>query len=207
MILNKSIIKLIKEKKPFCINVSNLENLYSKKEFENYINTTHFSINTNLDARRVKKKYVWNANVWDHKSFVTKQLLEELLKKETIAITLCRKASKNISLFVSELEKLTNLPTDCHMYYCSKETNEKGLSRHNDSNDNLMVQIFGKTLFKVWLNNKIYINKILKPGDLCYVPRKVDHCFESITERLSLSFPMSYPHKVNKNNQDYWITL
>lgn len=207
IILNEKLQKLIKEKKPFCVNVPNLKNLYSKKEFENYINTTHFSVKTNLDARRIKKKYIWKSNVWDHESFVTKQLLEELLKKETMAINMCHKASKNISLFISEIETLTNLPTDCHMYYCSQETNEKGLSRHNDSNDNLIVQIFGKTLFKLWLGNKIYIEKILEQGDLCYIPRKTDHCLESKTERLSLSFPMSHPHRVNKDNKNYWISL
>jgi len=206
MYLKNNIKKLIKERQPFIKNVPSLKSFYSKDEFEKYVNTTTFVLGSNLIIRNKKHTYIWNDKPWSSfENTIPNKILDVILKEETTLLINCDRASKTIIDFISEVQDETNMITDCHMFYCSKDTEDKGLGRHHDYNDNFMIHIFGKTKVTVWGKNKI--EKVLRPGDIVYVPRKVDHLFESKTERLSLSFPMLYKSKVDKEYNNNWITI
>lgn len=197
----------ILNKQPFITHYSKLKNIFSLKEFIHYINTETFILDKNFIIRNIKNEYRWQRQTWDKFSNVlNSKLIETMLKEETTIITNANRASVKVINFINEIQDLVNMDTDCHMFYCSKNTESKGLGRHNDKNDNLMLQIHGKTNVKIWDKDKV-IEKTLVPGDLCYVPRLVDHLFKSKTERLSLSFPMAHGTTVNKDYYNYWIKL
>tara|TARA_R100000455_G_C6269875_1_gene125564 strand:- start:832 stop:1419 length:588 start_codon:yes stop_codon:yes gene_type:complete len=192
----------IKEKKAFV--ESGYTNIFSMKEFEDYINTNIFVLEKNLFIKFQKHKYYWDDKHWDvFGKSIPSAALEVMLKEETCVIVNAKKATKKIYNIVKKLEEINNLETDCHMFYCSSDIKEKGLGKHNDSNDNFIIQIYGTTDLTIWSDPMI--NTTLNPGDACYIPRKTDHCLISKSKRLSLSFPMAY----NKNviNKDYWIRL
>lgn len=206
MYLKSNIRKLIKNRKPFIRKIPSLESFYSKNEFEQYVNTTTFVFGSNLIIRNKNNTYIWDDKPWSNfNNVIPNKILEVILKEETTLLTNCDRASKTIIDFITEVQDETNMITDCHMFYCSSDYKSKGLGKHNDNNDNLMIHIFGKTKVTIWGKDKI--EKVLKPGDLVYVPRKVDHLFESQSERLSLSFPMLYKSKVQKDYNNYWIGL
>ena len=192
----------IKEKKAFV--ESGYTNIFSMKEFEDYINTNIFVLEKNLFIKFQKHKYYWDDKHWDvFGKSIPSEALEVMLKEETCVIVNAKKATKKIYNIVKKLEEINNLETDCHMFYCSSDIKEKGLGKHNDSNDNFIIQIYGTTDLTIWSDPMI--NTTLNPGDACYIPRQTDHCLISKSKRLSLSFPMAY----NKNviNKDYWIRL
>ena len=192
----------IKEKKAFV--ESGYTNIFSMKEFEDYINTNIFVLEKNLFIKFQKHKYYWDDKHWGvFGKSIPSEALEVMLKEETCVIVNAKKATKKIYNIVKKLEEINNLETDCHMFYCSSDIKEKGLGKHNDSNDNFIIQIYGTTDLTIWSDPMI--NTTLNPGDACYIPRKTDHCLISKSKRLSLSFPMAY----NKNviNKDYWIRL
>lgn len=192
----------IKEKKAFV--ESGYTNIFSMKEFEDYINTNIFVLEKNLFIKFQKHKYYWDDKHWDvFGKSIPSEALEVMLKEETCVIVNAKKATKKIYNIVKKLEEINNLETDCHMFYCSSDIKEKGLGKHNDSNDNFIIQIYGTTDLTIWSDPMI--NTTLNPGDACYIPRKTDHCLISKSKRLSLSFPMA--HNKNVINKDYWIGL
>jgi ribosomal protein L16 Arg81 hydroxylase len=208
MFLKRKEKNKIKNKQPFVLNYPKLKNIFSMKEFEHYVNTNIFILNKTLIIRNYKNEYSWSRQPWDSfDNVIPSKVLDVMLKEETTIITNANKASNNIIKFINECQCLVKLKIDCHMFYCSSEIKNKGLGRHCDENDNLMIQIYGETLFKVWEKDKCIIEKVLKPGDLCYVPRHVDHLFESKSKRLSLSFPMFFGTEFDINYNDYWIKL
>jgi len=102
-----------------------------------------------------------------------------------------------------------------HLY--ASKGNAKGFGYHFDSPMNIIVQINGRSKVRVSdmranhcvspeilgdlgnyrdiLNNKveetICVDQILEPGDAIYIPCKQFHCIEGMTDRISLSFPIS----------------
>lgn len=197
----------ILNKQPFITHYSNLKNIFSLKKFINYINTETLILGENFIIINQNNTYRWTRQPWDKfDNILTSKLIQVMLQEETTIITNANRASNKIINFINEIQTLVNMATDCHMFYCSKNTESKGLGRHNDKNDNLMLQVHGKTNVKIWDKDKV-IEKTLVPGDLCYVPRFVDHLFKSKTERLSLSFPMAHGTTVNKDYYNYWIKL
>ena len=102
-----------------------------------------------------------------------------------------------------------------HLY--SSKGNAKGFGYHFDSPMNIIVQINGRSKVRVSdmranhcvspeilgdlgnyrdiLNNKVEettrVDQILEPGDAIYIPYKQFHYIEGMTDRISLSFPIS----------------
>ena len=88
-------------------------------------------------------------------------------------------------------------------FYCSENIENKGLGRHCDNNYNFIIQIDGTTNLTIW--GEEVIKKTLLPNDVCYIPRLIDHCLESKSKRLSLSFPMA--HETNIKYEEDYINL
>lgn len=197
----------ILNKQPFITHYSKLKEIFSLKEFIHYINTQTLILGETFTIINQNNTYRWMRQPWDKfDNVLTSKLVKVMLEEETTIITNANKASNKIIDFINEIQFLVNMATDCHMFYCSKNIVNKGLGRHHDQNDNLMVQIYGKTNVKIWDKKKV-IEKTLIPGDLCYVPRLVDHLFESKSKRLSLSFPMAHNTTTNKDYYNHWIKL
>jgi ribosomal protein L16 Arg81 hydroxylase len=73
---------------------------------------------------------------------------------------------------------------DTHIYTGHQEgCNSFGL--HFDTADNFILQVIGKSRWIV----PHYIDTVLNPGDLIWIPRFVVHGCQPLSKRISLSFP------------------
>jgi hypothetical protein len=216
--LTDNIKNKILEGKPFYVEDA-VSNIFSWKELESLINLSPFLNDLRFHILN-DKKYEWGRHWWktDNSAYPT-SIVKEEIKHHVCYIQDASRASKNINTIASELETLTGLPTDAHIFFSLTTKENEGLGIHNDISNNFIVQIEGETNFKVWdiiaeegihniktIDKKPMIEVILKKGDVIYIPKKYWHHAISVTKRLSVSFPMSYTEE-NIFESREWINL
>jgi quercetin dioxygenase-like cupin family protein len=97
---------------------------------------------------------------------------------------------------------------DAHIFFslCKDKDSKKGIGKHKDKSDNLITCVEGKFNVKIFIKDNIVIDKLMKKGDIVFIPAQTDHQITSITNRLSISFPIA------NNNLDLfqsrkWINI
>jgi ribosomal protein L16 Arg81 hydroxylase len=103
------------------------------------------------------------------------------------------------------IEDITKYSTDAHIYFALNKSS-KSFDKHKDTSHNFIVQVEGKTTFKVWQNDELVIDQLLTKGDMIYIPKNTYHQAISKEKRLSISFAMS--NELNLENQDReWLNI
>jgi ribosomal protein L16 Arg81 hydroxylase len=147
--INENIKSNITKAKPF-YTANAINNLFSWVELERLLNLSPF-----LNDRRLniisKKQYQWDGYWWktDNSAYPT-EIVQEEIKHYLCYIQDASRVNYAINQIASELEILTGLPTDAHIFFSMSINNSQGLGIHNDQSDNFIVQIEGETNFKVW---------------------------------------------------------
>jgi len=210
MIDDKEVINNINLNKPF-YKSNVLKNIFSIKEFENLINLRPF-----VNSKRVivvstnQEKYKWPRQAWlsDVNTWPS-SLLSEVLKTECCYFVDCSKANKKINDICKTLEEKFMWPTDAHMFFSNtKNIKEKGLGKHNDKSHNLIVQVEGQSSLQVWSeNDDLIIDEIMKPSDVVFIPRGINHKILGLTKRLSISFVMNNNSDSFEPQDRTWIKL
>jgi len=214
--LSKLLIDKIKNGTPF-YEPQAIHNLFSWEELEKVLNLTPLINGTRFHILN-NSKYSWHPPYWqtDINSYPT-DIIKEEIKHYVCYLQDASRCNSNINKLASELEQINNLPTDAHIYF-ALTTHNQGFDIHNDESHVFIVQVEGETNFKVWdrtadnsiyediLNIKPFLDVIMKPGDIIYVPKGYWHQAISKTKRLSISFPSITVKEAKLQNRD-WIKL
>ena len=202
--LSKNIKNQILKGKPF-YNSDEIHNLFSWHELEKILNLSPFLNDLRFHILN-NKKYEWNKYWWktDNTAYPT-NIIKEEIKHHVCYLQDASKINFSINYLANELESLTKLPTDAHIFFALTTNENEGLGIHNDISSNFIVQVEGETTFKVWdiiadegihniktIEKQPIIEVVMKKGDIIYIPKKYWHHAISKTKRLSVSFPMSF---------------
>jgi mannose-6-phosphate isomerase-like protein (cupin superfamily) len=68
---------------------------------------------------------------------------------------------------------------------------EKTTRKHSDQISVLYVQCIGSVKWQVWINEEIFEEYVLNPGDAIFVPQKTYHEIISLTPRVGITFAIS----------------
>lgn len=168
-----------------------------------FITTSRFKITEDTD-------YI----TWDRQAFITdlNSVPSSILDKQIIKNHVClihdlSRINETTNKICSELEShFPSSAADAHLYFSLGERLTEGFGIHKDEMDVLIVQMEGSSEVKVWDSSKTVLNKVLTPGDSVFIPAETNHSVQSLSKRLSVSFPI-----VNKSlypPQDrHWIKL
>ena len=107
----------------------------------------------------------------------------------------------SIRQLIEEVENDHNVDAQAHIY--TGKSGSKSFSIHCDNPDNLIVQCIGKSRVTVYneygnsagcypdANVTIKEQHVLESGNSIYIPSLQYHLFEPLTDRLSISIPMT----------------
>jgi ribosomal protein L16 Arg81 hydroxylase len=132
-------------------------------------------------------------------------IFERIKLGDTFIISNLSRFNKDINDICKFLEDSTGTPADAHLYG-SLSTHSKSFGIHRDNPHNIIVQIDGSCIWKVWEEEVLVIDDILYPGDVIYVPSLYYHQAIPAGKRLSISFPFGVTTN-NKNVDRNWYTL
>lgn len=200
----------------------NPSEIFSWQRLEELVNLTPF-VNKNRFII-VNKKFgdiTWNKRQsWstDPTSYPP-DIVKEILTNHMAYLMDASRASKGINQIAHELESITGCATDAHIFFAPHLEDTKGFGIHNDYSHNFIVQIEGHTLFNVWnikengnretanlLPEDPIISLIMCPGDAVFIPARYWHQAITLTQRLSVSFPMT-PDTAGPLNSRDWISF
>ena len=209
-----------------------LEHLLNLRPF---VNSKRFAFSMQPGSPRVH--YNWKHEAWltDVNSWPP-TMIDEVINKYVVHLPDSSRANQKINNVCQQLEKKFNCPADAHIYFSVKGKDElPGFEEHFDRPSNLIIQVHGETRFKIWNKTtdesllysrddfkiwkkhrdenlkdvKPVIDKVMKPGDAVWVPPFYWHRADSLTKRLSISFPIATDfHSPLSPSQDrHWIEI
>ena len=162
--------------------------------------------NLKLDIPQAKKAWVWDHTVQD-KRF----MFEQLHKGSGLVIMNYGSYSEQTNKLLTIFERMFNVNSAIHVY-CGL-SGSKSFPIHDDYPVNFIIQVEGKTRWKVFNNRISYLYKIgslndriegkrineddldvaidveLEPGDALYIPSRCYHVAYPEGKRLSMSIP------------------
>jgi len=192
--------------KPFILRKF-YKNILSWNELNTLLNLRPFlSSNRFHIINPPKNGYRWPNQSWltDVNTFPA-SLIKNIIKKHTCFIIDCSRVNKKINDMCKGIEKITNMPTDAHIYFTLNKSS-KSFDKHNDNSHNFILQVEGKTNFVVWDNERKVIDDVLNEGDLIFIPKLMYHQAKSKTKRMSISFAFSDENKIDKQDRN-WVNI
>tara|TARA_Y100000361_G_C11071500_1_gene295956 strand:- start:175 stop:759 length:585 start_codon:yes stop_codon:yes gene_type:complete len=191
--------------KPFILrnfyhNILTWDELNTLLNLRPFLSSSRFQI-----IHAPKKGYRWDNQCWltDISTFPP-SLVKNIIKQHTCFIIDCSRVNKKINDMCKGIENITNMPTDAHIYFSLNKSN-KSFDKHNDSSHNFILQVEGKTNFKVWDNDIEVIDDILNKGDLIFIPKYMYHQANSKTKRMSISFAFA-ENDLDKQDRN-WLNI
>lgn len=183
----------------------NFKNILSWNEIENYLNNPYFYnidnvhiIDENNSFKCLEKKvYPWKDNF----SYSPKEIFENINSGKTFYLDNFNRFNKRCNDISSEIQQnIFGINLDFHVYGgLRKDSNSFFV--HKDFANNLILQIDGKSNWKVYNSNnsiknrvlssdenlELLIDCVLTPGDLLYIPMGNYHKCNPLSKRLSIS--------------------
>ena len=208
--INSNILESIVKGDLFYLKKAINPTLFSWNELEKLLNLRPF-----VNDRRFHivndTNYKWMNYWWSSDNSFPPSLIESEMKKYVCYISDASKANEHINRICKSIEDYTGCEVDAHLYFtlCCDDT-EIDKFIHKDKSNNLIVQIDGRTNFKVWDNSSRenlkdpVLDIIMEPGDMLFIPRNIWHGALSLSNRLSVSFPIS-PNKTKNKEDRHWI--
>lgn len=204
--ITEEIENKILQMKPFYMQNA-IRDIFSWQELEHLlnfrpvVNNQRFNLNMDCEHQWPNQAWLSDVNTWPT------NLLELRLKKYSAYFQDMSKVNEKINTICGELEKITRLPTDAHVYFSivDEGLENSGFSPHWDWSHNLIVQVEGTSQHKIWsklatgeerrgiylIEQEPIIDVIMNPGDITFIPAMMYHHVISKTKRLSVSFPMN----------------
>lgn len=197
-----------------------IHDLFSWKELESLLNLRPF-VNADRFTIINNQRYTWGRENWltDVNTYPP-DLIQSEIKKYVCYLRDCSRVNSKVNNLCGELESITDFPTDAHIYFAAENVDSPGFSIHHDFSHNLIVQVEGESRFQVWGKTKDIsqprysidemtepprIDVIMKPGDAIFIPLHYMHYVQSMTKRLSISFPLT-PQKGHPQTR-HWISI
>lgn len=187
------------------------DKLFCWRDLENLLNLRPY-----VNSQRFKiindKQYSWKNQGWltDIDSYPPSLIQQEIEENLCLIIDASR-VNKKINSVCKDLEAIfPNSCSDAHIYFTVANNLSSGFGIHCDESHNLIVQMEGCSLFEVWdqevRETDPAIKIALSPGDAIFIPMKVYHRVTSLTERLSISFPVSASLKWEPQDR-HWVKI
>lgn len=171
--------------------------------------------NNKIDIPEHRKAWIWNRYIQD-KSFIFKKFYEG---NSLIIMNYGFHSEKTMQL-LDIFEKLFDIHAAIHVY-CGLE-NSKSFPIHDDYPANFIIQVEGKTKWRIYKNRISYLyktgtmnNKLdekdlevdieieLTPGDALYIPARAFHSAEPSGKRLSISIPCW--NRFSNDPENYYV--
>jgi hypothetical protein len=184
-----------------------IDDLLSVDQFENLLNLTPFTSSLRFHTTYSIPNYEWNLPHWntgsDHWPI---SIIESFLNNGVCYLVDCSRVNSKINNICKVLEEKTNQAVDAHIYFSKLENIETGFGVHKDSSHNLIIQVQGKTHWKVgsimytssksnikdfYEEDELSIDTVLEPGDAIFIPANIFHGAHSLSKRISISFPIA----------------
>jgi hypothetical protein len=213
------VIEKIKRKVPF-YQKNCLENIFSWNELENILNLRPFVTTKRFVVVNNEKNYQWPNRDWlTEPDSIPPNIIQDIVDNKVCYIRDATRVNKKVNYLAMQLEQHSGCSTDAHIYF-SKNISSKSFDIHNDLAHNFIVQIEGQTRFKIWnfettnkedrwlkteMKEDPFIDVIMNPGDVVFIPVYYWHQAISQTKRMSISFPMA-PQTTNFQERG-WVTL
>lgn len=176
-----------------------------------------------------KDKPAWHREFWYDKEYLLK-LWEE---GNTLVLTKASQFSNEMNAVAGAVESAIPFSsTDAH-FYCSAKNGAHAFYCHGDTDDNFLIHALGAVHWKVYpairehtimpngtakMTGRVvippeeealmtpYIDEILQPGDLLYIPRGVYHKATPMGPRISISIPVSLGSRRRLDRRYYDFT-
>jgi hypothetical protein len=222
---NKEITQKIREFQPF-YETELITDLFSWNELESLLNLRPFTNKKRFittddateDWQLSTRLRFYSSWLTDYESYPP-EIIQYFIKNSVCYLRDCSRVNKKINSICGELEQITKRPADAHIYFCLTDNLKSGFGSHWDNQHNLIVQVEGKTHFRIWDKTNNFdsnrvnepkqnplIDVVVTPGDVVFVPAHYVHCATSLMKRLSVSFPMTNnPGDLQQSRN--WISL
>lgn len=197
------------------------DNILTIEQFEQLLNLTPF---TNVDRFRPTFKipgYTWDVPDWSSgTNHWPNSLVNNLINTGICFMRDCSRVNANINNICAVLEQQINRPVDAHIYFSKTGNCVKGFGVHKDVSHNLIIQVQGTTDWKVGTKtyndlpknlddfldgDSLSIDTILEPGDAIFVPAHTYHSANSLSKRISISFPIPADTDPSHFEERTWI--
>lgn len=182
------------------------DNVLSIEQFENLLNLTPFTSVQRFSPTFDTPEYTWSVPDWSSgTNHWPNSLVDHLINNGICYMRDCSRVNPSVNNICKILEQTTNRPVDAHIYFSKSENDNKGFGIHKDDSHNLIIQVQGKTDWKVGTksykgipgnidkfldDDTLTINEVLEPGDVIFVPAHIYHSARSLSKRISISFPI-----------------
>ena len=217
--LSNELKEKIKLKKPFYMK-NQIHDIFSWQELEHLLNLRPFCSLSRLLPNRVEKQG------WPYQAWLTDlhtwppSILKKVLNETMCYFADASRVNEKVNQICKDLERTLGLPTDAHIYFNVSKNLDRGFQIHWDYSHNLIVQVTGATNFKIWdieraddtvreveeLEQEPFIDVIMEPGDIVFVPVFHWHKATSLTKRCSISFPSILDVDTEMQDRN-WIKL
>lgn len=186
--------------------------LFCWLELERLLNLRPF-LNSNRFNIISQEQYSWETQTWlsDVNTYPPSIVQKEIQKYVCFLID-CSRVNDKINSVCQELENIfLGCSVDAHIYFDLNKTTNTSFGIHKDESHNLIVQMEGSSEFSIWNQNQDIKDDanckfILEHGDAVFIPRGIYHKAESLTPRLSVSFPICVD-SVYKPQDRTWVIL
>jgi hypothetical protein len=178
---------------PFCINANDAGTA-------NYIELIN-----HVSGRKYDPPIPYARYDWSDFTYSIPYIFERIKQGDSFILLNLSRYNKDINDICKSLEEMTGTSSDAHLYG-GLYPHSKSFGIHNDVPHNLIVQLDGTCLWKIWQEDKLVIDDMLYPGDVIYVPASYYHQAIPTEKRLSISFPFGNFEKISLPDRT-WHTL
>ena len=198
-----------------------ITDLLSIDQFENLLNLTPFTSSLRFHTTYNIPNYEWDLPHWntgsDHWPI---SMIDNFLNQGVCYLVDCSRVNSKINNICEILEQKTNQAVDAHIYFSKLKNIETGFGIHKDSSHNLIIQVQGRTHWKVGSNtyktsetnikdfykeDTLSIDTVLEPGDAIFIPSNIFHRATSLSKRISVSFPIINSKTTTVHEERKWI--
>jgi ribosomal protein L16 Arg81 hydroxylase len=158
---------------PFYVKKLINENIFDWNDFNNLLKNHQKNLIETIDQNRIKKEISNNEDL-NNKTIIFSKVLN--FKKEFNSLV------DFFKLKVPELKK--SVRNDVHIYAGLNEVS-KSFGEHFDQSANFILQTEGKSRWVI----SSFLDVVMEPGDVVYIPKLYVHECIPLTKRISLSFP------------------
>ena len=142
---------------------------------------------------------------WAGTSHDISYIFKRIKLGDSFVISNLSRYNKDINNICKALESITGNAADAHLYG-GLHTYSKSFGIHKDTPHNIVVQVDGSCLWRVWKDSVMVVEDTLYPGDVIFVPGAFYHEAIPNGKRLSISFPFGHPKLPSQPDRN-WFTL
>mgnify|MGYP001198743665 CR=1 FL=1 len=167
-----------------------IDNLFELKDLEDILEQPGIfeNIRFNKDGKDINAYDTLNRQNNGHIHIPS--FLLHINKGETCIVHKTEQRNKKLRQLCIELTHMLKVPVSCNIYLTP--AHQKAFPPHTDPHDVLIVQVAGKKLWHIEEDSKGLKKRILKTGDILYIPRNTLHNAESYRSNVAYSMHLTF---------------